>query len=170
MTGGSGYAHRRVKPEDRMKYDRMLSDRHLNYWGTECPAVDLDFLMCEFNDGIPVAIVDYKYHEGDINNTNSATYKALSSFHKPDGGQLPFFIARYWLHTWAIKLLAVNDAARDAVRRVSSGRFEAGEQIPLTEQQYVNFLFRLRKDALSAGDQRYLDRLNRQLPDEGEPS
>ena len=35
---------------------------------------------------------------------------------------------------------------------------------PLTEQQYVKALYRLRKDALSAGDERYIARLNDTLP------
>lgn len=151
-----------------MKYDRMLSERHLNYWGTECPAVDLDFLMCEFNQGVPVAIVDYKHHEGSINNTNSETYRTLSSFHGPDGRQLPFFVARYWPHTWAISLLAVNSAALDAIRRVTGGRFSGESAIPLTERQYVNFLYRLRKDELSRGDERYLARLNHEPPPRAE--
>lgn len=162
--GGNGYASRRLRSEDRLKYDRMLSERHMDYWGTECPAVDLDFLMCEFNHGVPVAIVDYKYGEAPLENTNALTFQALSSFHKPDGGQLPFFIARYWPHTWAIRLLAVNNAAIDAVRRISSGQYAPDEEIPLSERQYVSFLYRLRKDALSAGDVRYLDRLNGEQP------
>ena len=37
----------------------------------------------------------------------------------------------------------------------------------LTEQQYVRALYRLRKEALNAGDERYITRLNTtQPPDE----
>lgn len=163
--GGRGQrARRRTSRENRMLYDRLLSERHLDYWGDDCPAVDLDFLMCEYNHGVSVAIVDYKWHGADFANTNSATFQTLSELYGPDHKQLPFFIARYWTENWAFKLLAVNEAAKSAVRRISSGTHDVDEQIDLTEKQYVSFLYRLRKDALSAGDRRYLERLNDQLP------
>lgn len=165
MVGGSGQrAWRRVSRESRMEYDRMLSERHLNYWGDDCPAVDLDFLMCEYNHGISVAIVDYKHHKAKFENTNSKTFQTLSELYGPDHNQLPFYIARYWTENWAFKLLAVNDAARNAIERISSGRFDTEQEIPLTERQYVSFLYRLRKDALDARDRRYIERLNDVLP------
>lgn len=163
--GGRGQkARRRVSRERRMEYDRMLSERHLDFWGDDCPAVDLDFLMCEYNHGISVAIVDYKWHGADFSNTNSATFQTLSELYGPNHNQLPFFIARYWTENWSFKLLAVNEAAQDAIRRISSGRYDIEQQIPLTEKQYVSFLYRLRKDALNAGDRRYIERLNDTLP------
>lgn len=167
MIGGSGNASRRLKSEDRVRYDRILSDRHRIYWGDNCPSTDLDFLMCEFNKGVPVAIVDYKWYGADLNRTNSATYSALSELYGADGAQLPFFVARYWEDTWAVKLLPVNAAARSAVQRILSEPPPGVREIPLTEQQYVGFLYRLRRDALDAGDRRYLERLNQVPPDGG---
>lgn len=163
--GGSGQrSSRRTSRENRMKYDRMLSERHQDFWGDDCPAVDLDFLMCEYNHGVSVAIVDYKWFGVDIAKTNSKTFQTLSELYGPDHNQLPFFIARYWPDTWAFRLIAVNDAAKGAVRRISSNRLDPAIQIPLTEQQYVTFLYRLRKEALDARDRRYVDRLNTDYP------
>lgn len=165
MVGGSGQrARARLRRETRMEYDRMLSERHLNFWGDDCPAVDLDFLMCEYNHGISVAIVDYKHHKAKFENTNSKTFQTLSELYGPDRRQLPFYIARYWTENWSFKLLAVNAAARAAIERLSSGKFDVHQEIPLSEKQYVSFLYRLRKEALSAGDHRYLSRLNDALP------
>lgn len=165
MIGGRGQrSSRRTSRENRMKYDRMLSERHHDFWGDECPAVDLDFLMCEYNHGIAVTIVDYKHFSADIAKTNSATFNTLSELYGPDHNQLPFFVARYWPETWAFKLLPVNEAAKGTVRRISEGRFDGEQEIPLTEQQYVTFLYRLRKDALTLGDRRTLERLNSAMP------
>lgn len=40
--------------------DMELSGRH-RIWGFNCPAVDLDFLMVEYNLGIAIAVVEYKH-------------------------------------------------------------------------------------------------------------
>ena len=40
--------------------DERLSERH-GHWGFNCPAVDLDFVMLEYNHGKPCALVEYKH-------------------------------------------------------------------------------------------------------------
>lgn len=152
ITGGQ-----RINAGDRMQYDRMLSERHYK-WGTDCPAVDLDFLMCEFNHGVPVAVVDYKWHGADIDRVNAHTYRALSSFYNARYERLPCFIARYWPDTWAFSVLAINDPARKWLR--DNG------WVPMSEQQWVLLLYRMRKDALTAGDKAYISRLNKVRPPE----
>jgi hypothetical protein len=144
----------------------MLSERHQDFWGDDCPAVDLDFLMCEYNHGIAVVIVDYKHFSANLAKTNSATYSTLSELYGPNGRQLPFFVARYWPDIWAFKLLAVNDAAKKAGERIIPPRvaFNPDGQTDMTEQWYVRFLYLLRKEALTAGDSRTIARLNNELP------
>lgn len=161
MTGGYGTTHRaRISPERRVMADRELSDRHRE-WGHDCPAVDLDFLLCEYNHGAPVAVVDYKHFAADLSRTNQRTYTTLGRLYDEHGHQLPFFIARYWPGIWAFKVHAENEAAREWLGRNEAG---AGEWAAFTEQEYVSALYRLRKDALSVGDQRYIDRLNQMSP------
>jgi len=46
--------HRRMNAQSLMEAQIQLSDRH-RQWGDDCPMVDLDFLMCEYNHGVPVA-------------------------------------------------------------------------------------------------------------------
>lgn len=134
--------------------DAELSSRH-RQWGQECPAVDLDFLMCEFNHGLPVALVDYKHWQASLHNTNGRTFDALSGFYNADGENLPFFMVRYWPGVWAFKVVPQNLSAVKAVK---------GESTMMTEQQFVRLLYRLRKSVLTAGDQRCIERLNDSLP------
>ena len=145
----------RLNAEVRMAHDRELSERHYA-WGQNCPAVDLDFLMCEFNRGIPVVLVDYKWQGAQLGTTNGFTFKALSSLYNEHGEQLPFFIARYWPDTWAFKVLAVNEPAQEfAMTR---------DWVAMTERQWVLGLYRLRKVALTRGDQAAVDKLNNSMP------
>lgn len=145
----------RVNAETRMAHDRELSERHYA-WGQNCPAVDLDFLMCEFNRGIPVVLVDYKWQGATLGNTNGFTFKALSSLYNEHGEQLPFFIARYWPGTWAFKVLPVNEPAQ--------GWLMTSEWVPMTERQWVTGLYKMRKVALGRGDTAAIARLNNVLP------
>jgi hypothetical protein len=159
MTGGSGTNGRaRTTSEHRVFADRELSDRHRE-WGHDCPAVDLDFLLCEYNHGAPVAIVDYKHSAADLSRTNQRTYETLGRLYDEHGQQIPFFIARYWPDTWAFKVHPENDAAHAWMQRVLS---EAATTtwVDMTEQEYVSALYWLRKDALTAGDRKYIERLN----------
>jgi hypothetical protein len=151
VTGAS-----RVSPEQRMALDRALSDRHRK-WGTECPAVDMDFVLCEFNHGHAVAIIDYKHHAASLGNTNDLSYEALKYLSDTRTRRwLPFVVARYWPDLWAFQVTALNPPA---VKWLSS----AGP-VDYTEQQFVRKLYALRKEVLSRGDERHIDRLNDVLP------
>ena len=74
--GGSGPTPApRLSLVDRIALDRELSDRHRK-WGHECPATDIDFLLNEYNHGIPVAIIDYKHYLANPSKTNNKSYVA----------------------------------------------------------------------------------------------
>ena len=47
--------------------DEALSKRHRD-WGWDCPAIDIDFLMIEYDKGKSVALVEYG---GKTNATNA---------------------------------------------------------------------------------------------------
>lgn len=157
-------SRRRMNAEALMQAQQQLSDRHRD-WGDDVPVVDLDYLMAEFNHGVPVAIVDYKYHAADLAKTSAKTHETLSGFYDEQGRQIPFLIARYWPETWAFKVNPVNEAATAFFERVQPKLLaEYGEWIHLTEYQFVWLLYRLRKDALDIRDRRYLERLNKIMP------
>lgn len=167
MIGGSGRNNRRrADTELIMRANIELSDRHRE-WGDDVPMVDLDYLLVEYNHGVAVAVIDYKYHLASLGNTNKKTNSTLSGLYDSTGRQLPFFIARYWPDVWAFKLKAVNESGikwlNDALASLAPDR--AGlEWVDLTEYQYVFLLYRLRKDVLTLGDQRYLEKLNQEMP------
>lgn len=164
--GGAGLSRsNRADAETRIRYDRQLSERHMKWWGDNCPAVDLDFLMCEFNHAVPVALVDYKYFAAELGKTNERTYETLSGFYNKHGDQLPFVVARYWPDTWAFKVLPVNAAAQQwFYERFDVSHDDGHDWLALSEKDYVEALYALRGDALTAGDRRYIERLNTVRP------
>lgn len=120
-----------VKPEFTGWRDEELSKRHRK-WGCDCPVVDIDLLMVEYNLGKPVALVEYKKWNAQLPNLKHPTYKALCELANAD--KLPFFIAMYWQDIWAFKIIPVNEISK---------QFYDTNAI-YTEQQYVESLYRLR--------------------------
>lgn len=119
--------------------DESISARH-RLWGFNCPAVDLDFLLVEFNVGLPVALIEYKADAAAVPNLLHPTYRALCAL--ADGynqGPLPFMIVRYDPVYWAVKVCPVNDAARKHFT----------EDETLCEHDYVRKLYYLRRLVLT---------------------
>lgn len=115
--------------------DGAISARHRE-WGFNCPAVDLDFLVAEYNVGKPVALIEYKHFLARTPVLEHATYRALTDL--SDNyleGSLPFLVAFYWPDIWAFRCLPVNGTAK--------AHFTDGEV--LTEREFVTRLYRLRR-------------------------
>ena len=132
--------------------DLALSERH-GHWGFNCPAVDLDFVVVEFNYGKPCALVEYKHKNASTPDIGHATYRALVDL--ADGyksRQLPCFIAVYDPIVWAFKVTPLNDSARKHYAHCD------GEWI--TEQRFVKSLHLLRKSVLDADDKSAIAALN----------
>jgi hypothetical protein len=125
--------------------DAALSQRH-GCWGFNCPAVDLDFVMMEYNHGKPCALVEYKHKNAAQPNTTHATYRALvdlaDNYAK---GALPCFIAIYDPDVWAFRVLPLNSRARK--------HYGHCEGAWLSEQRFVRSLHLLRKSVLTAEDE-----------------
>lgn len=158
MSGLGYQIGNRLTVEERTRYAMVLSDRH-HKWGQECPAVDLDFMLCEYNQGVRVAVVEYKHHLADLGSSNGRNYSALSELYLKDGRQVPLFIARYWPDSWAFRTKAYNEAARNWVTRNAVG-WDSGAWRDQTEQQFVRMLYQLRYDVLREGDKLTIARLN----------
>jgi hypothetical protein len=119
--------------------DAAISSRHRT-WGFNCPAVDLDFLVAEYNIGKPVALVEYKHCNARSPVYDHPTYRALSDLadnYAP--GALPFVVAFYWPDIWAFRIIPVNGIAKQ--------HFRHGQV--LTELEYVRTLYRLRRLTLT---------------------
>jgi len=113
--------------------DQELSAEHRR-WGFDCPAVDIDFLLAEYDTAKPVAIVDYKHYRSLTFNPQDANLRTLCNL--ADDAGLMFFIAMYWPVAWAFRVYPQNDAARD---------FFADPYEIFSQRTYVRMLYRLRK-------------------------
>lgn len=154
----------RLSAEERTRFAMLLSDRH-HKWGQDCPAVDLDFMLCEYNNGISVAVIEYKHFAADLGKSNGRNYDAISELYLKDGRQIPLFVAKYWPDIWAFRTKPYNDAARTWAMASGVGWEGSGSSWrDQTEQQFVTMLYRLRYDALRLGDLRTIDRLNKLKP------
>ena len=114
--------------------DEKISLRHRS-WGFNCPAVDLDFLMVEYNLGKPAAIVEYKHDGAQMPSLKHPTYRALidlANGYFPDG--LPFIVAFYCNENWWFRVYPINTLAKKW--------FDEGEI--MSEREYVTRLYKIR--------------------------
>lgn len=135
--------------------DEEISHRH-GLWGFNCPAVDLDFVMLEYNHGKPCALVEYKHIRAKPPILYHPTYKALVAL--ADGyrdGPLPCFVATYNPEDWSFRVLPLNAKARM--------HFAHCVGQVLTEQRFVKGLHLLRKQVLLAQDVEAISQLNNTL-------
>lgn len=137
-----------VRQERTAWRDQSISQRHRE-WGFNCPAVDLDFLVVEYNLGKPVGVIEYKHHQARMPDHKHATYRALTEL--ADAGGLPFLLVFYWPEIWAFRTHPGNKQAQKM--------FTRGEL--LTERQYVSRLYEMRQLVLDAHLE---ERLNNKLP------
>ena len=126
-----------------------ISKRHRE-WGYNCPAVDLDFMVAEYNHGEPVALVEYKEKHARTPDLNHATYRALRALADGYKTGLPFLIAFYCPVDWWFIVIPVNKHAK---RIYDSPHF-------FTEQEFVKSLYYMRKHVLSNGDFEAIKLLN----------
>jgi len=143
---------REVAPERTGWRDHELSQRHRE-WGFNCPAVDLDFVMAEYNHGKPVALIEYKHYSAKEPNLLHPTYRALADLadnYAPH--PLPFMVVFYWPGDWYFRVLPVNEAAQAHYKHV------LGQC--LSEQRFVTSLYLLRKNVLDEEDREVISRLN----------
>jgi len=111
--------------------DMALSQRH-RQWGYNCPAVDLDFLVAEYNTGEPVALIEYKHERAQRPDLQHPTYRALRSL--SDKAELPFAVVYYRSNPWRFLVLPANERAAAFYRGACS----------LSERRYVRSLYVLR--------------------------
>lgn len=119
-----------VRPERTVWRDAQFSLRH-RAWGWNCPAADVDFLMIEYDNAEPRAIVEYKHESAEGQTSTHPSYKAICRL--ADRGQVPFFAVRYAddLSWWIVT--GLNRRARDLLGETVL-RFFA-------EVEYVRFLY-----------------------------
>jgi len=139
-----------------------ISRRHRE-WGYNCPAVDLDFVVAEYNHGKPVALIEYKEKRAQPPDALHPTYQALIAL--ADGykaGSIPCLIAVYCAEHWWFQVYPLNDSARRHYQHL-----KADERI--TEQRFVRSLYLLRQKTLTQEDEWAIAQLNTSVAGDEEP-
>lgn len=134
-----------------------ISKRHRE-WGFNCPAVDLDFVVAEYNHGKPVALIEYKDKRAGKPNIDHPTYDALTSL--ADGyssGSLPFLVVVYCSEKWFFIVYPVNEVAKKLYGHITG--------VPITEQRFVTSLHKLRNKVLTNRDMDSINKLSLELPE-----
>lgn len=126
-----------VRAERTSWRDEAISARH-RQWGWDCPAVDIDFLLIEYDKGEPVALVEYKNEHARVQHTTHPSYQALIRL--GDLAGLPVFACRYTddLSTWSA--ISLNDKAQRWLPHLS----KPPEPDVMSEREWVIFLYHLR--------------------------
>ena len=120
-----------VRPERTSWRDRGISQRHRR-WGWDCPAVDLDFLLLEYDRGRAAALVEYKHENAAPQYATHPSYQAMVDLGNRAG--IPVFGVRY-AEDWSWwRATPLNDMAR---RHLPS-------QSTMTEDQWISLLYRIR--------------------------
>lgn len=120
-----------VRPERTGWRDEAISRRHRLY-GWDCPAVDIDFLVLEYDAAEPVALVEFKNEHAAFADPRHPSYRALRKL--ADRAGVPFFGVRYASDFSWFRVLPLN--------RRALGRLPA--KAVMTEEEWVSFLYRLR--------------------------
>lgn len=148
--------------------DNEISERH-RQWGFNCPGVDLDFVMLEYNHGVPVAVVEYKHKNAREPKMDHPTYNALR--HLADnhaGGALPFLVVFYCPEEWWFRVIPGNERARELYAHALTDPVtgDALDCCILSEQRFVRSLYYMRGVKLSEKDKAVILRLNDALPNQ----
>lgn len=115
-------------------YDQSwLSDRH-RLFGFNCPALDVDFFMIEYDKGSPMALIEYKHQNCSLKLWHPS-FKAMRVL--ADNSKIPFFITIYSPDNFAYYVIPMNDYARQ-VPWCDQPRW-------FNEKNYVRMLYFLRK-------------------------
>jgi hypothetical protein len=146
------YPHERAVSSERSGWRcEAISQKHRE-WGFNCPAVDLDFVLLEFNWGKPVAIIEYKEKRARRADTQSWSFLALKEL--ADGYRrrgLPFLLVRYCKEAWWFEVTPLNEAAFEY--------YGEGKSHRVSQREFVRGLMRMRRDKIKAKDEQFLSSL-----------
>lgn len=127
-----------VKVERTGWRDEALSTRH-RIWGWNCPAADVDFLMLEYNLGLPCAWVEYKHRNAQMPSLNHPSIQAFNTMANALTPPIPFMIVFYDSQEWWFRVVPVNAAAKQIYTH---------NQV-MSEREYVTSLYTIRNRAIT---------------------
>lgn len=120
--------------------DEWISRRH-RAWGWDCPAVDVDFLMCEYNLGLPAALVEYKHHAGYPTRHIDARHPSIRAVVAlANASRIPALVTFYFPEHAAFQVQPLNEHASSIYP----------DNRILTEYAYVGGLYKMRSRTVAA--------------------
>lgn len=125
---------RPVKQERSGWRDEGLSQRH-RQWGYDCPAIDIDFLMIEYDRATPVALVEYKNENAKPENFEDSNYRAVIELGNGYRSGIPVFSVRYTGDYSHYTVTPLNDLAETWFSRPKM----------ITESEWIRVLYRIRR-------------------------
>lgn len=111
--------------------DAGLSARHRR-WGFDCPIVDLDFLVLNYDTGKAVAVVEYKQEHAAVQHSSHPSYQAIIGLGNDAG--LAVFAVRYAADYSWYRVTPLNAKAREWVP----------EKTEMIEEVWVDLLYKIR--------------------------
>lgn len=111
--------------------DARISERHQK-WGWDCPAIDLDFLLIEYDKGQPSALVEYKHEKARYCDITEPSYQALIGL--GTRAKLPVFVVRYTDDFSAWLVTPINSFAQHFL----------ATSVIYNEREWVTFLYHIR--------------------------
>lgn len=118
--------------KERSGWRDLDFSEHHRTWGWDCPAVDIDFLMIEYDHAKPYAIVEYKNERAKPADPNHPSFRAIRLL--CDLARISFFGVRYSSDFLNYKVVPLNGKAKSFL----PSRKE------MTEDEYKKFLFIIR--------------------------
>ena len=100
----------------------------------DCPCVDLDFVVLEYSQRKPAALVEYKHVNSRHAEEATASIEAMIDLANGYRDPLPFMIVTYNPEGWMFRVKPMNDAARSIY----------DDPMLLSEERYVKSLHYLR--------------------------
>lgn len=134
--------------------DQEISERHRT-WGFNCPAVDVDFMLIEYDEGVPVAIIDYKFGLHRDVSPGAANHRAQQNLYVKSDHQfypVPHYIVTYETKpSWRFRIRAVGVYAH-IYMKVAGG----SELKTFCESEYVAWLYEMRRQQRRRREQRVI--------------
>lgn len=127
-----------LSDDDWIESHLRLSQRH-RAWGWNVPMVDIDFLVVEYDQSRPVALIEYKDRAATVQHSSHPSYKALRWL--CDQAQVPFYAVRYASNFSWWRVIPVNAAARSV----------QDDTREMNERRYVEWLYWMRGRSVPAG-------------------
>lgn len=120
-----------VRPERTGWRDLRLNNRHRAY-GINCPALDIDLLLLEYDKSKAAALVEYKHEKAEPQYARHPTYQALIDL--GNRALIPVFCARYANDFSWYKAVPLNPCAKVWLSEITT----------MTEKEWVILLYKIR--------------------------